>query len=884
MFLTFGMHPTSEQLEPFDRGEIDEADASAIEEHLATCATCQALTVQGSSDDRFIRLIRAVGQEVGTAVAKAPALPAQAPRGYDLLEPIGRGGMGIVFKARQRALGRLVALKQVRAGIDADPKELARFRTEAEAAARLAHANIIQVFDVGQQDGIPYIAMELVEGGSLADRLATGPFRPAQAAALFETLARAVQHAHEHGIVHRDLKPANILLARDGSPRIADFGLVKLEGVSGPTQSGALLGTPRYMAPEQTTGGFTGGAVDIHALGAILYECLTGRPPYQAAAPLDLLAQIRSEDPVAPERLQPGLPRDLQTICMKCLEKDPRRRYATAAALADDLGRFLRLEPIRARPIGAVERLGKWVRRRPYQAALAAVAALAVMGAFGGLLVHQARLRVEIGRTARAALDARKQKNRADANYQGARAAIQAMLDCNNDPVFAALPRRTELARAQAEKALIFYDRLLADAESPDPVVQLDTARAAREAATCQFVVGHDRDAIASLERSVRLLDAVLARRPDDPEVIREQVQSRTKLGLFVSKTKKTPDRALAELRRAAADAERLAQFDPRSVESRSDLAWCLHDLGHVLLANNLQDQALAVYRRAIEINRKLIEEQPADLRRRAVLAENLNNFGLLIGVADPDRAEEAYSEAAAHLDFATRENPVRGVVSLGSLLNNWGNLAVRRGRTALAFQRFERGLALVEDALKREPADTLLRYTGLNLHGSRANLLALSGRHAEAVADWDRVIELNDEPAERTAFRLSRIMALVRTSGYPRGIAEAQAMARAPAASNPMAGRDLYNFACIFGLAAAAARDDKRLEPSERERLADSYTRAALDSLERAAGMGFFNDPKLRDHARQDPDLAPLRGRPEFSKLVVDTSKEQRRPSRSSK
>jgi len=869
------MHPTSEQIEAFDRGEIDEADASAIEDHLATCVACQARAAQGSNEDHLIRLIRTVGQQVGAATASPPGLPRPAPSGYELLEPIGRGGMGIVFKARQRALGRLVAFKQIRAGIDADPKELARFRTEAEAAARLAHPNIVQVFDVGQQDGIPYIAMELVEGGNLGDRLAQGAIRAVEAAALVETLAQAVQHAHEHGIIHRDLKPANILLTPAGTPRIGDFGLVKLEGVSGQTESGALLGTPRYMAPEQTTGRTTGAAVDIHALGAIFYECLTGQPPFQAVAPLALLDQIRSDEPVAPTQLQPGVPRDLQTICLKCLEKDPRRRYATAAALADDLGRFLRFEPIRARPIGPVARLGKWVRRRPHQAALAAVAALAVTAAFGGLLVHQARLRVEIGRTARAALDARKQKNRADANYQGARAAIQAILDCNDDPAFATLPRRTELARGQAEKALIFYDRLLENAESLDPVVQLDTARAAREAATCQFVVGKNQEAVASLERSVRLLDAALASRPDDPEVIREQVQSRTKLGLIVWNTLKTPDRALTELRRAAADAERLVRFDPQSVDYRSDLAWCLHDLGEVLLENHMEKQALAVYRRAIEINRKLIEEQPADLRRRGVLAENLNNLGLLTAPAEPDRADAAYSEAAAQLDFAMRENPSRRcVISLSSLLSNWGNLAVRRGRTELAFQRFERGLALVEDVLKREPADTFLRYSALNLHGSRANLLALLGRHAEAVADWDRVIELNDEPADRTAFRLSRIMALVRTNDYPRGIAEAQDMTRTPAASNALTGGDLYNFACIFGLAAAAARDDNRLDPSERQRLADSYADTALDSLERAAGLGFFIDPKLREHARQDPDLAPLRGRAEFSKLVRDEPK----------
>ena len=872
MFLPVGKHPTSEQLEAFDRGAVEEPDASAIEDHLVTCATCQAHVEQSSSEDDLTRLIRTIG-ETHRAVAP-PVVPAQFPTGYELLEPIGRGGMGVVFKARQRALGRLVAIKQIRAGLDADPKELTRFQNEAAAAARLAHPNIVPVFDVGQENGLPYIAMELVEGGSLADRLKSGPLPTGDAAALIETLAGAIHHAHDNGIIHRDLKPANILLTADATPRITDFGLVKLEGAAGATQSGTLLGTPRYMAPEQTEAGPTGSAVDIHALGAILYECLTGHPPFQAIAPLELLEQIRSQEPVAPGRLRPDLPRDVQTICMTCLEKDPQRRYASAAELADDLGRFRRSEPIRARPIGPIERLEKWVRRRPYQAALCAVAALAVIGAFAGLLVHQARLRVEIARTARAAAAARKQKNLADANYRSARAAIKAILDCYDDPAFAALPRRSELRRAQAEKALIFYDRLLAAAESPDPVVQLDTARAAREAATVQHAAGRFQDAVAGLERSVRLIDAVIAKRPNDPEVIREQVQSRTKLGMLVWYTLKKPERALAEMRRALTDAEHLVRSNPQSVDSRSDLAWCLHDLGSILLESHQPAEAVAIYRRAIEINRELVAERPADLRRRAVLAENLNNLGLLSLNDNPDRAEEAYIEAAALLKVAGGDKvELRTASSLGSLLNNWGNLAVRRGRTDLAFQRFERGLAWVEDTLRREPAETELRYSALNLHGSRANLLESLGRHTEAVADWDRVVELNDDPADRVVLRLLRSMALVRTRDYIRGVLEAEALARAQPASSRQAGVDLYNFACVFALASAAARVDERLETAERQRRADSYADTALDWLKRAAGSGFFDDPKHRDQARQDRDLASLRDRPEYRNLLPGTS-----------
>ena len=281
---------------------------------------------------------------------------------------------------------------------------------------------------------------------------------------------------------------------------------------------------------------------------------------------------------------------------------------------------------------------------------------------------------------------------------------------------------------AQAEKALVYYDRLLAAAESPDPVVQLDLARACREAATIQYVAGRFPDCIANLERSLSLLDAVAAERTRDREIVREQVLSRTKLGLLLWETQKDFKRALIELGRAVWDAESLVQFDPRSITARTDLAWCLHDLATVFLENHQIDQALAPLRRAIAINRELLAEQPADLRRREILAENLNNLGLLTLDANPELAEAAYGEAAKLLDLASSgQIDGRRLISLTSILNNWGNLASRLGRREEALGRFNRGLTLVENALKLEPGDIGLRYSALNLHGSRATCLERS-------------------------------------------------------------------------------------------------------------------------------------------------------------
>ena len=321
-----------------------------------------------------------------TAAVAAPER-ADVP-GYEILDELGRGGMGVVYQARHIGLNRIVALKMILAGGHAGPDELARFRGEAEAVARLRHPNVVQIYDVGESSGLPYFSLEYIEGGSLDRKLAGTPLPPKDAAALVETLARAMAAAHAAGLVHRDLKPGNVLLATDGTPKVTDFGLAKKLDAAGLTATGAVMGTPSYMAPEQAGGkaALIGPACDVYALGAILYECLTGRPPFKAATPLDTMMQVVSDEPVPPSQLQSQTPRDLETICLKCLQKEPARRYASAQELADDLRRFQQGEPIRARPVGWLERTRKWAGRRPAAAALIVVsvlAVLAIVGVFG---------------------------------------------------------------------------------------------------------------------------------------------------------------------------------------------------------------------------------------------------------------------------------------------------------------------------------------------------------------------------------------------------------------------------------------------------------------------------------------------------------------------
>jgi serine/threonine protein kinase len=338
----------------------------------------------------------------------APALPQDAGGpsaaiattvpGYEILGELGRGGMGVVYRARHLTLKRVVALKMILAGGHASESDLARFLSEAEAVAQLQHPNIVQLYEFGRHNGLPYFTLEFVAGGSLAKKLRGARLPPREAAWIAEQLARGMHYAHERGIVHRDLKPANVLLEDAGGrrkdekqtvssspsrfiPKITDFGLAKrLEVEGGLTATGAVVGTPSYMAPEQAGGKNeqVGPAADVYALGAILYECLTGRPPFKGPTTLDTLMQVVADEPVPPRQLRPKVPRDLETTCLKCLEKDPRKRYSNAEALADDLRRHLNYEPILARPTGIWERTVKRARRQPVLTTLLVLVSLGV--------------------------------------------------------------------------------------------------------------------------------------------------------------------------------------------------------------------------------------------------------------------------------------------------------------------------------------------------------------------------------------------------------------------------------------------------------------------------------------------------------------------------
>jgi WD40 repeat protein/tRNA A-37 threonylcarbamoyl transferase component Bud32 len=416
--------PTPDQLRRLLADQLGEVQENFIEDHIEECTLCQESLEQLTDavvrfdrqpspnedpqeqfdvDVEFLSTLK-IEPPFGVLSDKNPAGSRSfdtettsgrlAPDGYEILAEVGRGGMGIVYKARHRQLKRTVALKMVLAGAHAAPNDLDRFRREAEAIARLQHPNIVQIFEIGEHEGRPYLVLEFVEGESLARHLNGTPQSARRSAEVVAALARTIHSAHSVGIIHRDLKPANVLLNESGTPKITDFGLAKrLDGESAfPTLTEQILGTPSYMAPEQAvrkrfpssrpeeaTG--ISAAVDIYGLGAILYEMLSGRPPFRADTPLETVLQVLNEEPVPPTRLRPNVPRDLETVCLKCLEKPPQRRYASALELAEDLERFLDFEPVMARPVAAPERIWRWCRRKTSLAMALGLAGVAILTA-----------------------------------------------------------------------------------------------------------------------------------------------------------------------------------------------------------------------------------------------------------------------------------------------------------------------------------------------------------------------------------------------------------------------------------------------------------------------------------------------------------------------
>jgi serine/threonine-protein kinase len=660
--------------------------------------------------------------------------------GYQVEAVVGRGGMGIVYKARHLRLNRPVALKMLLAGSYATPQERARFQREAEAVAGLQHANLVQVHDVGEHEGRPYFTMEYVEGGNLSQQLLGTPQPAQQAAELLATLAEAVQVAHQGGIVHRDLKPANILLSADGTPKIVDFGLARhLEAGQALTMTGARVGTPSYMAPEQALGKthVIGPAVDIYALGAILYELLAGRPPFRGETAAETELQVIYQEPVSPSRLNPRVPRDLETICLKCLHKEPSRRYATAAALADDLRRFQRGESIAARPVCLPERFRKWVRRRPAVAALLGATVFFTSALIAGTLwlaFQQAHRRQAVEADLKEVANLQRQ-----ARWSDARAALQRADARLNGGGGSGLRQRFDQARRDL-----------------DLVIELDRIRLSRLTSgnLALYKTKSDRDYAKAF------VEGGLTKASDPPDLVAARVQaSAVRLALLAAlddwavcaADKDRRDWLLAVARKADPDPEgwRDRICDPASWEDKPVLVELARAVPvserSVPLLLALGERLGTAGGDAPAFLKRVQGEHPADFWANLVLGDALlgtspveaagfyraalaSRPGAAVGYAalgDAFNGQHLREEATRYYRWAVKIDPkyARGHTNLGNILRDAGQV--------------DDAMACYRKALEADPD-----YAWA--HFDLANTLREAGRRDEALDHYRRFVTLD--------------------------------------------------------------------------------------------------------------------------------------------
>jgi tetratricopeptide (TPR) repeat protein len=691
---------------------------------------------------------------VGDRAVPRAAGPLPEVPGYEVLHELGRGGMGVVYRARHRRLDRPVALKMVRDPALAGEEELARFHHEAQAVAQFQHANIVQIYEVGEADGRPFFALEYVEGGGLDTLLGGVPLPARQAAQLLEVLARALEAAHQRGIIHRDLKPANVLLlpsagpgasalgppdrAQRFEPKLADFGLAKsLNRPQGLSLAGAVVGTPSYMAPEQALGRteLIGPAADVYGLGAILYECLTGRPPFRAETPLDTLQQVVGAEPVPPSRLNPKVPRDLETVCLKCLAKEPRKRYASAQELADDLGRFLTGQPVRARPVGRWGRAARWARRNPAVAGLLAAVALVLLAGTAVALAFAFAAE-------RSAEAAREKEAEATEQAELARRTIEAM---TSPQALAFLEKQPELRpeqRAFLEQAVAYYRQAVRGPAAGEGGAERQ-ARAYFNMGYLQQRLGLLPEAVAAYRIALKEQSRLATDHPGVPQYRQNLAGCHGNLANVLAARGKYQE-AEAAYRAALKEQLRLAAEHPGVPAYRQDLAASHHNLGILLEELGKRAEAEAAYRAALKEQLRLAAEHPGVPRYRQDLANSFNELGILLqDLGKRAQAEAAYRAALREQARLAADHPRVPEYrrDLARSHHNLGKLLVGRGKRQEAEAAYRAALKEQARLVADRPGVPKYRQELAATQTNLGALLADLGKRAEAEAAYRAVL-----------------------------------------------------------------------------------------------------------------------------------------------
>jgi tetratricopeptide (TPR) repeat protein/predicted Ser/Thr protein kinase len=646
---------------------------------------------------------------------------------YEIQKELGRGGMGVVYKARQVSLNRPVALKLIKAGVLAGDAELQRFQNEAEAVALLDHPGIVPVYEIGEHDGQRYFSMKLVEGGDLADQIASFQADPRAAANLLAETAEAVHHAHMRGILHRDLKPANILIDAEGHPHVTDFGLAKrVEGDVEMTASGAILGTPAYMSPEQAYGrrGSITTATDVYGLGAILYALLTGKAPFGGDSVIETLDAVRNRPPEPPRKLNVHAPHDLETICLKCLEKDPGRRYGSAHALADDLHHWLESRPITARRVGATERAWLWCKRKPAVAALAAATLMAVVAGTTGIIAVQAMANVNL-QSANTRLD--QQRTRAEVREQQAIDAVKKFRDAVADnPELKDSPSLESLRKTLLKEPLAFFRSLRASLQAdrdtrPESLARL--AKAMHDYAHLTDEIGDTQDGLRSLEESVAIWEKLVANNPLVAEYQSGLALVHHSRGNMLGATGQ-PDAARHALEASLAIFQTLASAHPSIAEYQRVLATSQYSLGKLLMATGQTHAARKAFETALAIRQTLADAHPSVNQFQSDLSASHCDLGyLLIDNGQTDAARKAFETMLAICQKLADAHPSNTAYQ--------NNLVISQDNLALLL----RDAGQIDAARKIHEATLLIRQKLADAHPSvTIYQRALAGNHERLV------------------------------------------------------------------------------------------------------------------------------------------------------
>lgn len=867
----------------FILGQIQGGEALALEEHLLACGQCGSRLEASDAEDDIVAALRssshildsatetmttAFGTTSTMSVAQAEDNgldqeldlgSIERPAGYRIVRVLGRGGSGVVYLAEDERLGRFVALKVI---LDVHLREshyLARFEREAQLLARLQHPGIVRIHEVGTIRGRPYLALEYVSGESLAQRLKGQPLPVPDVTRLFRELVQAVQYAHEQGVVHRDLKPGNILMSSAvaglqsgeagsfsiksppqylSTPKITDFGLARRLDEEGLTRTGDVLGTPGYMAPEQIgcPNPSSSPTVDVYSLGAILYELLTGRPPFRGGTVLETLEQARTLDPVPLRRLRPGLPRDLETICLKCLEKDPSRRYASACSLADDIERFHDGKPIHARPVSSVGKLSKWVRRRPALAILAGVTTLCLLALGVGGVVYEHQLRQALqeahdagGRADQQAQAAKRNALRADTNYQQARDAVQKMLTRTQDPRWNAVPRLQQLRREQVEIALAFFASLAAQT-SNDLQVRRDVAWAHLEAGKLQIALDRTEQGLNSLRQALHLCDQLLREHPTQDNLRLLRANALMALGAYVSGRE-----ALQYGEQGVEELEQLYRRDAPMPEVQATLVSACITLGGTYIKSGEPAFAQRMLQRAAQLSDDMVREMPQDQQRLALRARvRINLSAAYRQGKQQDKAREQHAQAEADLEQLFAQDPLdrQTIDGLAVLRLNGAYDLQAEGKPGEAAAYVQRNVPMLEQALQREPDDAGYRDRIFRTWGVTAMMLRADGKARDAALAWDKLL-LYAPDAEKRGRLWEGVEFWIETKDHARAAAVAdrsrQCLEQQPDAKSWNA------LAKQWDSIADLAAKNSALPPHEREQLVKRHRAAAQHAREQA-------------------------------------------------